>query len=185
MLVSYWPKYAPRLKDHSFVDSVNNNFVCNLFLSLRFVPKQSEIVLWTSSFCVCMWMLLCLSVCLGVKRFNFSTTSLIFHKCGVNFLPLDGKPTLCCLLSFPQPVVRSSYRAGLRIFEVRVTLACFMVVASLWSSLVLTLVTVHRLHRQHSLYVSVVIRVVPTLNAFSIRQWFSFFMHKLMVRYIH
>lgn len=130
----------------------------------------------------------CLSVSLGVNRSNFSTTSLIFHKFAMNFLPLDDTPTLYCLLSFLQPVVLSSDLAGLRIFEMGVTLTCFTVVASLRSSLVLMLVTVHRLHPQHSLYVSVVRRVVPTLTHFPYVSDLAIFMHKLMVmnvRYVY
>jgi hypothetical protein len=117
------------------------------YLACVLVLEQSESVLLTSPRCICMWTFLCLSVCLsilGVNRFNFSTTSLTLHKFGMNFLSFDGTPTLYFLFSFLQPVVLRNDIAGMRICEVGVTLTCFTVVASLWCSLALLLITVRR-----------------------------------------
>ena len=130
--MSCGPIYALRLKHHFFVDSVNSNFVYNLFLSPRLCQNKARACFGHHlSVCVCECCFVCLSVCLGVNRFNFSTTSPIFHKFGTNFLPLDGTPTLCCLLRFLQPVVLSSDMAGLGVCEVGVTVTCFTVVPSL------------------------------------------------------
>jgi len=106
----------------------------------------------------------------------------------MDFLSFDGTPTMYFLLSFLQPVVLRSDMAGMRIYEVRVTPTCFTVVASLRSSLVLVLITVNRLHRQHSLYVTIVLRLVPTLARFPYFRDLAIFVHRLMVmnvRYVY
>ena len=120
-----------------------------------------------------------LSVCLGVNRFNFSTSSLTFRKFCMNFLSLDVTPTLYFFFfEFP---AASSEMAGVRICEVEVTRACFTVVASLGSSHVSVLITVHRLHRKHSLYITFVVRIVPTLTHFPYFSDLAIFIHTLMV----
>jgi hypothetical protein len=105
----------------------------------------------------------------------------------MNFLSLDGTPMLY-FFSFLQPVVLSGNMAGMWICGVGVTRACYTIVASLWSSIVFVIITVlvHWLHHKHSLYITFVVRMVPTLNAFfPYISDLAVFMHRWMVMNVY